>query len=74
MLTLGCGKALRKRVGAQKKRGTTWIEVDNKVHEFVVGDAMNDFLLCKFQRLSRLIKGSAYLPQLDLVVDLSFDE
>lgn len=70
-------RAMRKCAGAQKKRGVTWVEVNNKVHEFIVGDKcpeMDDFMSCKYERLRRLMKTSAYMPQLDLVVDPTFIE
>lgn len=70
-------RAMRKWACAQKKRGVTWLEVNNKVHEFIVGEKYPDLgyiISCKYERLRKLIKTSAYMPQLDLVVDPMFIE
>ncbi|KAI5071755.1 hypothetical protein GOP47_0014006 [Adiantum capillus-veneris] len=70
-------RAMRKCAGAKKKRGITWVEVNNKVHEFVVGEKgpeIDDCMLLKAERISRIMKKSAYLPLLDLVLDPTFTE
>ncbi|KAH7439393.1 hypothetical protein KP509_04G059000 [Ceratopteris richardii] len=66
-------RVLRRLAGAQKKRGVTFLEVDNKVYEFVVGEkcaSMIEPVYLKAERINRLIRSSAYLPQVESVVDL----
>lgn len=67
---------LRNGASAQKKPGVTWIEVNHKVHEFVVGGTKfseNDEVNAKVKRLNKFVKKKGYMPKLDLVLEQMSD-
>lgn len=54
--------------GAWKKPGASWIEVDNKMHLFVVGGLFHEpsgEIDAKLKSLGRSLKEESYLPHLD---------
>lgn len=59
-------QGLMRSAGALKKAGMAWIEVDNKVHEFMVGSKGHSHNKTQ-QILSRLLIDKGHVPQLDLV-------
>ncbi|KAJ7561790.1 hypothetical protein O6H91_03G041400 [Diphasiastrum complanatum] len=68
---------LRKKAGAWKKPAQAWIEVDNKIHGFDVGDnshPQSDFIYAKLKVLSRQMKEEGYVPKVELVVKPVSDE
>ncbi|MCO5599319.1 hypothetical protein L7F22_053420 [Adiantum nelumboides] len=63
---------LRKYAEAQKKLGTSWIEVNKTVHEFVIGLSVHPQIgevHSKFKSLQVLLKLSNYIPQSGLVLE-----
>jgi len=57
--------------GIRKEPGRSWIEVDNKIHSFVVGDTSHPETKEIFAELSRLteeIKADGYLPDTRFVL------
>ena len=57
--------------GIRKEPGRSWIEVDNKVHDFVVGDTSHSEakeIYAKLRRLSETIKANGYIPDTRLVL------
>jgi hypothetical protein len=57
--------------GVRKEPGRSWIEVDNKIHAFVVGDTSHPETKEIYAELSRLteeIKAKGYLPDTRLVL------
>ncbi|KAJ7558889.1 hypothetical protein O6H91_04G060700 [Diphasiastrum complanatum] len=66
-----------KDAGVKKVPGCSWIEVDNKVHAFVVGDAthpQSKEILAELDRLVALMKEAGYVPDLSFVLDDVEDE
>ncbi|KAJ7289005.1 hypothetical protein O6H91_Y307500 [Diphasiastrum complanatum] len=66
-----------KDAGVKKMPGCSWIEVDNQVHAFVVGDAthpQSKEILAELDRLVRLMKEAGYIPDLSFVLDDVEDE
>lgn len=66
----------RNSLYAWRKPGMAWIEVDKKVHEFIVGGKAfpeTSTLVSKLDRLGMQIKGQGYVPQLHLVVEPKLD-
>ncbi|KAJ7548560.1 hypothetical protein O6H91_07G017300 [Diphasiastrum complanatum] len=66
-----------KDAGVKKMPGCSWIEVDNKVHAFVVGDAthpQSKEILAELDRLVGLMKEAGYVPDLSFVLDDVEDE
>ncbi|KAK9092297.1 hypothetical protein Syun_027208 [Stephania yunnanensis] len=62
--------------GVTKTPGCSWIEVDNMVHEFFVGDRthpQSDKIYAMISELGERMKLSGYMPRTDLVVH-SVDE
>lgn len=62
---------------AWKKPGMSWIEVENKMHQFVVGGIFHDLsdeIHAKLSRLRRPLKKESYLPHLDGVFAAMSDE
>lgn len=62
----------RKYAYAWKKPGKAWMEVSNKVHEFIVGDKTHShsgLINAKLKRLGMLMKQEGYVPQLDIIFD-----
>lgn len=60
---------LRRSAAVPKKPGMAWLEVDNSVHEFMVGDdshTENDEMYAKLNGLSKVMKDEGYIPQLEL--------
>lgn len=54
-----------------KEAGCSWIEVDNKVHKFYVGDTSHpkaEEIYDELQHLSLKIKKLGYVPNLDFVL------
>ena len=57
--------------GIRKEPGRSWIEVDNKVHDFVVGDTSHSEakeIYAELRRLSETIKANGYIPETRLVL------
>lgn len=68
---------LRKHAKAWKKPGQAFIEVNDKVHDFVVHDQTRQEsgnLRVKLQRLSAHMKRDDYVPWLDLVLHATTDQ
>ncbi|KAJ7569148.1 hypothetical protein O6H91_01G063500 [Diphasiastrum complanatum] len=66
-----------KDVGVKKIPGCSWIEVDNQVHTFVVGDAtqpQSKEILADLDRLAGLMEEAGYIPDLSFVLDDVEDE
>ncbi|KAJ7542131.1 hypothetical protein O6H91_10G091000 [Diphasiastrum complanatum] len=66
-----------KDAGVKKIPGCSWIEVDNHVHTFVVGDAthpQSKEILAELDRLAGLMKEAGYIPDLSFVLDDVEDE
>ncbi|KAJ7548566.1 hypothetical protein O6H91_07G017400 [Diphasiastrum complanatum] len=66
-----------KDAGVKRIPGCSWIEVDNKVHAFVVGDATHPQkkeILAELYRLVGLMKEGGYVPDLSFVLDDVEDE
>lgn len=59
----------RNCVGAQKKPGTAWIEVRNRLHEFVVAGQNEPQTCAKLCGLVRSMKEEGYMPQLDFILE-----
>lgn len=58
---------LRKQAGAKKKPGKACIEVENRVHEFVVGDVISDTSSRSRSMGSRLKEDGGHVPHTQLV-------
>ena len=57
--------------GIRKEPGRSWIEVDNKVHDFVVGDTSHSEakeIYAELRRLRKRIKAEGYIPDTRLVL------
>ncbi|KAJ7542549.1 hypothetical protein O6H91_09G000100 [Diphasiastrum complanatum] len=66
-----------KDADVKKNPGCSWIEVDNQVHAFVVGDAthpQSKEILAELDRLAGLMKEAGYIPGLSFVLDDVEDE
>ncbi|KAJ7542119.1 hypothetical protein O6H91_10G090800 [Diphasiastrum complanatum] len=63
-----------KDAGLKTIHGCSWIEVDNQVHAFVVGDATHPQILAELDRLAGLMKEAGYIPDLSFVLDDVEDE
>eukprot|EP00250_Pteridium_aquilinum_P019331 c24391_g2_i2 orf=865-3561(+) len=59
---------LRKHVEAKKKRASAWIEVNEEVHEFVVGGDQSNDVVAAVRRLNLRLKDEGHVPNLNLVV------
>lgn len=65
-------QSLRKDVGVWKKPGKAWIEINERVHEFIVGDKthpQSDSVYAKLESLRGPMKEEGYIPQLGLVLE-----
>lgn len=58
---------LRKFTGAKKMAAVASIEIDKKVHEFVVGDEPSEEVQAMLDDLSSSVKKKGHLPHIDLV-------
>ncbi|KAJ7522179.1 hypothetical protein O6H91_19G086300 [Diphasiastrum complanatum] len=66
-----------KEAGVKKMPGCSWIEVDNQLHAFVVGDAthpQSKEIQAELDRLVGLMKMAGYKPNLNFVLDDVEDE
>ncbi|KAJ7528357.1 hypothetical protein O6H91_15G000200 [Diphasiastrum complanatum] len=66
-----------KEAGVKKMPGCSWIEVDNQLHAFVVGDAthpQSKEIHAELDRLVGLMKMAGYKPNLSFVLDDVEDE
>ncbi|CAM6128519.1 unnamed protein product [Calypogeia fissa] len=57
--------------GVRKEPGRSWIEVDNKIHEFVVGDTSHPeaaVIYCELNNLNEKLKAEGYIPDTQLVL------
>ncbi|KAJ7569689.1 hypothetical protein O6H91_01G088800 [Diphasiastrum complanatum] len=66
-----------KEAGVKKMHGCCWIEVDNQLHAFVVGDAthpQSKEIHAELDRLVGLMKMAGYKPNLSFVLDDVEDE
>ena len=59
---------LRKYVGAKKKPAIASIEVNNELHEFIMGEDGNEQPLTINQIIGSRVKDEGYVPNLDLVL------
>ncbi|KAI5073845.1 hypothetical protein GOP47_0011858 [Adiantum capillus-veneris] len=66
---------MRKFVSAIKKPGTAWIEVDNQLHEFLVGMLSGSLVQTKLQQVNRCLRRKGFVPEFSVVPEsLSFPE
>lgn len=68
---------LRRCANAWKKPGKAYIEIDNEVHGFTVGDRTHPQIgeiYAKLKTLSTQMRQEGYVPRLDLVMDSSSDD
>ncbi|MCO5555263.1 hypothetical protein L7F22_008807 [Adiantum nelumboides] len=56
-------QVMRKFASAVKKPGTAWIEVDNQLHEFLVGMHSASFVWTKFQQVNRCLRAEGCLDE-----------
>jgi pentatricopeptide repeat protein len=64
-------RSMMQERGVRKEPGRSWIEVDNKVHAFVVGDTSHPEtkeIYAELSRLTEKIKAEGYLPDTRLVL------
>ncbi|CAM6100547.1 unnamed protein product [Calypogeia fissa] len=64
-------RTLMQKRGVRKEPGRSWIEVDNKVHEFVVGDLSHQEAKEIYNVLNQLtenLKAEGYTPDIQLVL------
>ncbi|CAM6091803.1 unnamed protein product [Calypogeia fissa] len=57
--------------GVSKERGRSWIEVDNKIHEFVVGDTSHPeakAIYTELNKLTKQLKAEGYIPDTQVVL------
>lgn len=60
---------LRKSAGAKKQPGKSWVEINQKVHEFVVGDQTHphsEKIYSKLKALRSKMEQQGYMPELSL--------
>ncbi|KAH7440361.1 hypothetical protein KP509_04G103800 [Ceratopteris richardii] len=65
---------MRKRAHAWRKPGQAWIEINEKVHEFLVSEITHqelDGTGPKQERLQRLLRKEGYVAVLDVMADLA---
>jgi pentatricopeptide repeat protein len=65
-------RELRKCANAWRKPGKAWIEVDNKIHEFVVGDKNHpecEKIYGVLHRMREAMEKEGYVPGTDLVFE-----
>ena len=70
-------EGLRKCANRWKKPAKCFIEIDNQVHQFIVGDKRHPRsadIYAKLQTLSVKMREAGYKPNLDLVLDPISDE
>ncbi|CAM6113259.1 unnamed protein product [Calypogeia fissa] len=63
--------------GVRKERGRSWIEVDNKIHEFVVGDTSHPeakAIYAELNKLTEQMKAEGYIPDTQLVLQKIAEE
>ncbi|CAM6098433.1 unnamed protein product [Calypogeia fissa] len=63
--------------GVQKEPGRCWIEVDNEIHEFVVGDTSHaeaKAIYAELDNLTEKLKAEGYTPDTQLVLQKMDDE
>ncbi|KAK2657570.1 hypothetical protein Ddye_010622 [Dipteronia dyeriana] len=64
-------RTLMKEIGIQKEPGCSSIEVNNKIHEFLVGDLKHPKskeIYMKLEQMNGWIKAQGYTPQTDIVL------
>uniref|UniRef100_UPI0040747504 Synthetic PPR-DYW protein n=1 Tax=synthetic construct TaxID=32630 RepID=UPI0040747504 len=64
-------RKLMKERGVKKEPGCSWIEVNNKVHEFVAGDKSHPQtkeIYAELERLSKQMKEAGYVPDTKFVL------
>lgn len=57
--------------GIQKVRGSSWVELDGVVHEFLVGDKTHPFsdkIYVKLEELDKELKAAGYVPTTDFML------
>ncbi|CAM6084194.1 unnamed protein product [Calypogeia fissa] len=62
---------MMQRRGVQKQPGLSWIEVDNKIHEFGVGDTSHPEakgIYTYINNLTKTLKAEGYIPDTQLVL------
>eukprot|EP01018_Ginkgo_biloba_P022100 Gb_10157 [translate_table: standard] len=62
---------MMKNRGVKKEPGTSWIEIKNKVHAFVVSDRSHpqmEEIFALLERLTEQIKGAGYVPDTNFVL------
>jgi len=64
-------RSMMQERGIRKEAGRSWIEIDNKVHDFVVADTSHPDakeIYAEVRRLSEAIKAEGYIPDTRLVL------
>ncbi|CAM6113445.1 unnamed protein product [Calypogeia fissa] len=64
-------RIMMQKRGVQKDPGRSWIEVDNKIHEFVVGDTSHPeakAIYTYINQLTEKMKAEGYIPDTQLVL------
>eukprot|EP01018_Ginkgo_biloba_P024981 Gb_25581 [translate_table: standard] len=64
-------RTMLKDRGLRKKPGCSWIEIDNKVHEFVVGDKVHpqsEKIYAMLESMSEQMKEAGYVPDTNFVL------
>ncbi|CAM6098120.1 unnamed protein product [Calypogeia fissa] len=64
-------RTMMQKRGIQKDPGRSWIEVDNKIHEFVVGDTSHPeakAIYTYINQLTEKMKAEGYIPDTQLVL------
>ncbi|CAM6097083.1 unnamed protein product [Calypogeia fissa] len=64
-------RTMMEKRGVWKEPGRSWIEVDNKIHEFVVGDTSHPEAKAIYTELNKLtekLKAEGYIPDTQLVL------
>ncbi|CAM6129887.1 unnamed protein product [Calypogeia fissa] len=64
-------RTMMQKRGVRKEPGRSWIEVDNKLHEFVVGDTSHPEAKAIYAELNKLteeLKAEGYIPDTQLVL------
>ncbi|CAM6102539.1 unnamed protein product [Calypogeia fissa] len=64
-------RTMMEKRGVRKEAGRSWIDVDNKIHEFVVGDTSHPEAKAIYTELNKLtekLKAEGYVPDTRLVL------
>jgi pentatricopeptide repeat protein len=64
-------RSMMHKGGVRKEPGRSWIQVDNKVHEFIAGDTSHlerKAIYNELDKLTHKLKGEGYIPKTQLVM------